>query len=339
VFADDAASIFNLPMKYAILGGGGCFGLNCARYLLGLGHSVIGCGRSALRGPAFTLGTELMGYRYRQLSVGSDNEFLVEWLDAEAPDIIVNFAAQGEGAASFRARHWKYFYRTNVEALVELTEMLQGRAWLKRFIQVGTSEVYGSVAAPAGEDSPLRPSSPYAVSKLAFDQHLVSIARAWDFPAIVVRPSNCLCAGQQLHRVVPKFFLLEAQGIKLPLHGGGRARKSYMDAEDLSAAIALLAERGEVGEIYNAGPDQPLSIRALIDIAADCVNTTVEQACDLVADRPGQDGIYWLDSARLKALGWRQQVPLEAAVARVAFWVANHLEALRGLPVDYEMRA
>ena len=109
-------------MKFAILGGGGCFGLNFARFLIRHGHEAIGCGRSALRGPAFTLGADQMGYRYRPYQVGPDNEFIAEWLHTERPDVIVNFAAQGEGAASYRSRSWKYYYATNVDALVDLTE-------------------------------------------------------------------------------------------------------------------------------------------------------------------------------------------------------------------------
>jgi len=326
-------------MKFALLGSGGCFGLNCARFLISQGHEVIGCGRSALRGEVFTLGTDRMGFRYRQLMVGPDNEFIVEWLDAEAPDVVINFAAQGEGAASYRAMHWKYFYATNVEALVELTERLLGKPWMQRFIQVGTSEIYGSVYTPANEDAPLRPSSPYAVSKLAFDQHLVSIANTWGFPAVICRPSNCMTAGQQLHRVVPKLFLLAMTGRKLPLHGGGQARKSYMDAEDLSRALLLLSSKGLIGEIYNAGPDEPVSIRDLIELCASYLNRDGEDLIEAVPDRIGQDGCYWLDSRKLHELGWAPVVSLDDAVVRVRDWVRDYLVALAEMPTTYEMRA
>lgn len=330
-------------MKFAILGGGGCFGLNLARHLLAQGHPVIGCGRSALRGPAFSLGAEALGYRYKVYQVGPDNEFIVQWLEQQRPDVIVNFAAQGEGAASYRARHWKYFYATNTGALVDLTERLhesQGRQpWLTRFIQVGTSEVYGSVEDPAAEDAPLHPTSPYAVSKLAFDLHLQSIARTWGFPGLIVRPSNCLCAGQQLHRVVPKLFLHALTGRKLPLHGGGLARKSYLDAQDLSRAIELLALVGEPGAIYNCGPAAPVSIAGLISLCAASLNRAFDDCVETVPDRTGQDSVYWLDSARLNALGWEPVIGLPQAVQRVHRWVEDHLDALRDMPTDYEMRA
>ena len=285
------------------------------------------------------MGAEAKGLRYKPLCLGKDNEFLVEWLQEEKPEVIVNFAAQGESVASFKARHWKYFYRTNVDALVELTESLLGQKWLKKFIQVGTSEVYGSVNKAASEESALRPSSPYAVSKLTFDLHLQSIAKTFGFPALVVRPSNCMTPGQQLHRVVPKTFVLGLTGRKLQLHGGGAAKKSYMAADDLSKAILLLVEKGELGEVYNAGPDEPVSIRKLVEACANAMAEDFDSVVQMVADRTGQDSCYWLDSTKLKKIGWKVETTLEQAVDEVYRWVDLNIGELSRLPLDYEMRA
>lgn len=326
-------------MKIACLGGGGCFGINFAKTAIEHGHEVIGCGRSPLRGDVFSLGVDRMGYRYRPFVVGADNEFIFEWLNEERPQVIVCYAAQGEGAASYKARHWKYFYRTNILGLAELTEMLLGVDWLERVVSVGTSEVYGSVHSASKEDAAPRPSSVYATSKLAFDYHLQAIAKHWKFPAVVVRPSNCVTPGQQLHRVVPKTFLLAMTGRKLALHGGGAALKSYLDAEDLSRAILLLSTKGEIGEIYNVGPDRPISIRKLVEYCAWCMDVTLEDVSSDVADRTGQDACYWIDSSKLKALGWAPVIPLTEAVQRVHDWVRWNIETLAPLPTDYEMRA
>lgn len=326
-------------MKYAILGGGGCFGITLALHLMGQGHEVIGAGRSALRGQAHTLGAPEMGYRYRVYSIGPDNEFLSEWLEQEQPSVIVNFAAHGEGAVSFKARNWKYFYATNTLALVQLSEMLLGRPWLRRFIQVSTSELYGSADAAVTEEAPLRPSSPYAVSKAAFDLHLLTVQRTWGFPALIVRPCNCVTPGQQMHRVVPKAFLLGLTGRKLQLHGGGVARKSYMAAEDLARAIALLAECGAVGEVYNAGPDSPVTIRRLVEMCAISMGLSLADLVDVVPDRTGQDACYWIDSPKLRRLGWRTQVPLPEAIEGMHHWVRMNLKALLGLSLEHEMRA
>lgn len=326
-------------MKFAVLGGGGCFGLNLARKLLIEGHEVIGIGRSALRAEAFTLGTDRLGYRYRMLSIGRDNEFVMNVLDAERPEVIVNFAAQGEGAASFKAQNWKYFFDTNATALVALTEQLHKRDWLRRFIHIGTSEIYGSVDAAVAEDAVLRPSSPYAASKAAFDMHLLAVSRKLGFPALIVRPSNCYTPGQQLHRVIPKAMLHFALLRKFQLHGAGVARKSYLHASDLSDALLLLADKGKDGEIYNVGPMEPVSIRVLVEGCARRMGVDPLTSIEHVADRTGQDGCYWLDSRKIALLGWKQRIRMENGLDEMRDWIVEHLNYLCHESTDYHMRS
>lgn len=325
-------------MKWLILGGGNCYALNLADMLLSRGHEVVGVGRSALRGPAFSGDVLKNGYEYHVYSVGPDTEFIVNLIRWERPQYIVNFAAQGEGQASFDSHHWKYFYKTNTQALVELTEKLHDLKGLERFIQVGTSELYGSVEAPATEDSPLRPSSPYAISKAAFDLHLVSIARTDKFPAVIVRPSNAYCPGQQLHRIIPKSLIFGKTRRRIPLHGGGRARKTYIHAQDLSHAIILLAEKGKVGEIYNCGADEPISIRYLLEYCARTLQLPFDQLVEEAPDRKGQDGCYWLDSSKIKALGWRQGMVLGLGIRNMLDWIEKYPELCQ-METDYRLRA
>ena len=99
------------------------------------------------------------------------------------------------------------------------------RDWLERFIQIGTSEMYGSVGHAANEDEPIKPTSPYAASKVAFDMYLISVHKFLKFPMNIIRPSNAYCPGQLLHRVIPKAVMCGLTGDKLPLHGGGKRRK------------------------------------------------------------------------------------------------------------------
>jgi dTDP-glucose 4,6-dehydratase len=151
-------------------------------------------------------------------------------------------------------------------ALSRLTEELMSRPYLDRFIQIGTSEMYGSVEHAVNEDEPIKPSSPYAASKVAFDMYLQSVHRFKGFRMNVVRPSNCYCPGQLLHRIIPKTIWCALTGNKLPLHGGGRAEKSYLHARDLAAALLKLVESGDstIGNVYNVGPDRPTSLKTFV---------------------------------------------------------------------------
>jgi dTDP-glucose 4,6-dehydratase len=327
---------------YAIIGGGGSFGIHAALYLLDHANprKVIGIGRNPLREPAFSLNIDRReGYEYHARHVTYEIDLLLELLDREKPEIIVNFAAQGEGAVSWK-HSWRFF-ETNSMALARLAEELMKRDWLERFIQIGTSEMYGSVDHPVTEEEPIKPSSPYAASKVAFDMYLLSAAKFLRFPMTILRPSNAYCSGQLLHRVVPKAILCGLVGDKLPLHGGGKAQKSYIHARDLARAIHLVAEGGApLGAVYNVGPKEPTSIRRVVELCAEALGVPFDALCEVTGDRLGQDSRYWLDSSAIKRdLGWEPQIDWREGLAEVVSWEKANLDALRRAPRDYTLRA
>ena len=312
-------------MRVAILGGGNVYALNFARHLSELGIEHFGIGRSGPKPAPFWQVEH--HYRFWALHLVTQLEAYLAILDKERPDVIVNFAAQGEGAASFGADA-HYFYTTNTVALVRLVEALRSRDYLKRFVQIGSSEVYGSVGRSATEMNELRPSSPYAVSKAAFDQHLQIMHRVHGFPMNIIRPSNAYCPGQQLHRIIPRAIICALSGQKLQLHGGGKAEKSYIYGDDLSRGIVTVLERGEVGKVYNCGPFRTHQIR---DIAVHLANACEVPFIALVEeapDRVGQDGRYWLDSSALNQLGWSVTRDIDSGIGEMVQWVKRYPELL-----------
>jgi dTDP-glucose 4,6-dehydratase len=331
-----------MPGKtYAILGGGGSFGIHCASYLLDHAKpkKVIGIGRNPLRPGAFSIDIEKCdGYVYHARHVTHELDLLLDLLDQERPEVIVNFAAQGEGAVSWK-HSWRFF-ETNCVALSRLAEELMKRDWLERLIQISTSEMYGSVEHAASEDEPIKPSSPYAASKVAFDMYLESVHRFLKFPMNIIRPSNAYCPGQLLHRVIPKAIWCGLTGHKLPLHGGGKAEKSYIHARDLGRAIHLVAEKAPLGVIYNAGPARPTSIREVVERCAKALGIAFEELCTMSEDRLGQDSRYWLDSSRIKdAVGWEPQIGWDQGLAEMVAWGKQYLPQIRDWPTDYVLRA
>lgn len=331
---------------YCILGGGGAFGIHTALYILDTdpGARVVGVGRNPLRPSAFTLGVERRPrFEYRAFHVGHETDLLLEFLDDLQPDVIVNFAAQGEGAASWR-HSWRFF-DTNSTALARLHEELSHRGWFNprgHFIQIGTSELYGSVARPAAEDAPLVPSSPYSASKAAFDLYLLALSRARrGAPTTILRPSNAYCSGQLLHRIIPRAVVAGLTGRRVPLHGGGRAEKSYIHARDLARAIYLAAtEEAPLGAVYNIGPPAPTAIRDVAQLCAAAVGVEFDALFEVAEERVGQDSRYWLDSsAALRDFGWRPEVGWVAGLGEVVSWAKANLDVLRDWPTDYQLRA
>ena len=326
--------------KYAILGGGGSFGIHTALYLLNHADPsmVMGIGRNPLRPEPFSLNVEKhKNYRYYAYHVTYEIDLLLELLDKEKPNVIVNYAAQGEGAVSWK-HSWRFF-ETNSMALTRLCEELMKRDWLERFIQIGTSEMYGSVEHAAREEEPIKPTSPYAASKVAFDMYLQSVHRFLKFPMNVIRPSNAYCPGQLLHRVIPKAIVSGLTGRKLPLQGGGRAEKSYIHARDLARAIHMVSEKAPLGTIYNAGPAQPTSIRRVVELCADAMGMPFEQLCEMAPDRLGQDSRYWLDSSAIyRDVGWKPEIDWSTGLAEMVSWGRKYLPDLRNWPMDYVLR-
>ena len=326
--------------SYAILGGGGSFGIHTAFYLLehAKPKKVIGIGRNPLRPEPFSLNIDKEpGYAYHARHLTYELDLLLELLDRERPEVIVNFAAQGEGAVSW-THSWRFF-ETNSMGLARLAEELMKRDWFERFIQIGTSELYGSVDHAAREDDPIVPTSPYAASKAAFDMYLISVHRFLDFPMNIIRPSNAYCPAQLLHRVVPKAVLCGLTGRKLPLHGGGRAEKSYIHARDLARAIHLVAEKAPIGAVYNAGPAEPTSIRRVVELTAEALGMPFEDLCEVTGDRLGQDSRYWLDSSAIKDdVGWEPEIGWEEGLAEMVAWGRKYLDVLKDWPTDYVLR-
>jgi dTDP-glucose 4,6-dehydratase len=326
---------------YAIIGAGGSFGIHTAFYLLDHADpkKVIGIGRNPLRPEPFSLNIEKRkNFSYHAYHLTYEMDSILELLDKEKPQVIINYAAQGEGAVSWK-KSWRFF-ETNSMALAKFSEELMSRSYLERFIQIGTSEMYGSVNFAAKETTPIQPTSPYAASKVAFDMYLVSVHRYLKFPMNIIRPSNAYCPGQLLHRVIPKAVICGLTNRKLPLQGGGRAEKSYIHARDLGRAIHLVSEKAPLGTIYNAGPKDPTSIRRVVELTAKALGMPFEQLCEMTEDRLGQDSRYWLDSSAIKNdVGWEPQISWEEGLKEMVDWGRKYINQLRDWPMDYVLRA
>ena len=326
--------------KYVVLGGGGSFGIHTSLYLLenAKPKKVIGIGRNLLRPEPFYLNIEKQPrYEYHARHLTYELDLLLELLDREKPEIIINYAAQGEGAVSWE-NSWRFF-ETNAVGLTHLVEELGKRKYVERFIQIGTSELYGSVKHAAKESDPIQPTSPYAASKAAFDLYLISVQKFLKFPMNIIRPSNAYCPGQLLHRVIPKTVVCALKGERLPLHGGGKAEKSFIHARDLARAIYLVSKKAPLGKIYNVGPKKPTSIKKVVQLTAQALGLPFNKICKVTGDRLGQDSRYWLDSSEIKKdVGWEAEIGWEEGLKEMVDWGEKYFDQLKDWPTSYTMR-
>ena len=156
----------------------------------------------------------------------------------------------------------------------------------------------------------------------------------------IIRPSNAYCPGQLLHRIIPKTIISGLIGKKIPLHGGGKAAKSYIHARDLGRAIYLVSEKAPLGKIYNAGPKDPTSIKDVVSMCADALGKNFDDICDMAPDRLGQDSMYWLDSNSIfQDTGWKQEILWEEGLSEMVEWGKKYINTLKDHPMDYTLRA
>lgn len=328
-------------MKYCLLGGGGVFALHTAKLLLEQNDTelVLSIGRNPLKNEAFGIGVGANDprYVYKTAHIVYEQDFLFEFFEKYKPDYIINFAALAYATSwekSFR------YYDTNVTAVSKIVEYLLDKKYLKKFLQIGTSELYGPVTKPANESHPLNPTSPYSISKLACDMHLDTMFKVKNFPMNIIRPSNGYGSGQLLYRIVPKAALFVLQNKKFPLQGGGKVKKSFMHCRDIAEAICAILHKGKIGETYNAGVDHPISMKDLVEVVCNVMGEKFSDCVEITEGRVGEDSQYWLDSSKIyQDTGWKPKISIEEGVKETVDWVEKNIDKFKNESLDFVLRA
>jgi dTDP-glucose 4,6-dehydratase len=271
---------------------------------------------------------------FRQLDLNRDLDGIDAAIREFRPDYVVNFAAQGMVAPSWaRPEHW---YQTNTVAMARLHERLRKHAFLKKFVQASTPEVYGSTSGPVREDASFNPSTPYAISKAACDMNLLALAKAYGFPAVLTRSANVCGPGQALYRIIPKTVLCILTGRRLCLEGGGTSVRSFIHIDDVVEGTLQAARRGGRGEVYHLATQRNQTIREVVQEICRQMAVQFEDCVEVGAARLGQDAAYLLDADKVRAgLGWAPARTLEDAVADTIEWVRRNLARLRDCPAEY----
>jgi len=300
-------------------------------------YRVIGVSRSHERSSLFLryrLRSDLSRFTFHQLDLNRDMARLLDVLDAFRPQFIVNFAAQSEVAPSWD--HPEHWFQTNTVALAALINHLRRQTYLHRYLHISSPEAYGSCSGTVREDAPFNPSTPYAASKAAADMLLRVYHRQFGFPLLTVRSTNVYGARQQLFKIIPRAVIGIKQGRRIALHGGGTAVKSYIHVRDVSHGELSVLERGRPGDTYHLSPDQGVAVRDVVAAIARRFGKELGEVADVVAERPGQDAAYVIDSSKVRMeLGWRPQTAFAAGLTEVVDWVEEYWPEICRQPLDY----
>jgi dTDP-glucose 4,6-dehydratase len=236
-------------------------------------------------------------------------------------DLVVNFAAESHVDRSIADP--AAFLRTNVVGVQVLLAVCR-RAETPTVVHVSTDEVYGSIEQGSWpETDPLLPNSPYSAAKAGADLLCRAFHRTYGVDVRVTRCANNYGPYQHPEKLIPLFITNLIDDLPLPLYGDGGNVRDWLHVDDHCRAIHLVAERGEPGEIYNIGggtelTNRDLTRRLLAQVGADW------SVVKPVADRPGHDRRYSVDTAKISRLGYAPRHDFAEGLAATVRWYREH---------------
>jgi len=271
-----------------------------------------------------------------------DGDALLRLMRAHGVDVVVNFAAESHVDRSILSVD--PFVDTNVAGTVRLLEAARA-ASVRRFVQISTDEVYGTLAengAPFDEASPLAPRNPYAASKAAADGFVMAFHHTHGLDTVIARCSNNYGPFQFPEKLIPLMILNAFEGQPLPVYGDGLQVRDWIHVDDHCEAVDAIVHAGQSGAIYNINASDERRnldvVRAIVRLAG-----RDDSLIRHVPDRPGHDRRYAMNAARIRdSLGWRPRRTFDDGLAETVAWYRDNrkwTEAVRsGVYRDYYQR-
>jgi dTDP-glucose 4,6-dehydratase len=238
-------------------------------------------------------------------------------------DLVCNLAAESHVDRSILGPG--IFVETNVSGTQVLLECAQ-KAGVKRFLQVSTDEVYGSLGATGkfSETSPLKPSSPYSASKTAADLLVLAYGHTFALDVVVTRCSNNYGPYQFPEKLIPLMIANALEDRRLPVYGDGMQVRDWIHVDDHNRAVLAALEKGKAGEVYNLGSDNEWANIQIVHRLLEILGKGRE-LIEHVKDRPGHDRRYAIDASKARAeLDWAPRIAFADGLAGTVDWyVAN----------------
>ena len=234
-------------------------------------------------------------------------------------DTIVNWAADTHVDRSILDAD--AFIRTNFYGTYVLLEAAK-KFGLERYHQISTDEVYGWVAEGASKETdPVQPRSPYAAAKASGDLLVNAYFVTHGVPTTITRGSNTVGPYQYPEKVAPLFITNALENEPLPLYGDGQQVRDWLYVGDHCEAVDVVLHRGQPGQVYNVGGGNERHNVELVKIILDRLDKPPELV-RRVADRPGHDRRYAVDTSKARALGWQPRHSFEQALTKTIDWYA-----------------
>ena len=256
---------------------------------------------------------------YKYVKGNITNKILMEKL-IENSDCVVNFAAESFVDRSIVDAN--QFLVSNIRGTYTILEIIRNHK--KRFVQISTDEVFGSMEiGSADEEHRLNPSNPYAATKASAELLVNSYVNTYDLDCVITRCTNNYGPRQFYEKLVPKAIFLAKQNKKIPIYGRGKNIRDWIYVDDHCDAVFKILLDGKQGQSYNISANNEIDnislvkkILEIMDKSSDLIN--------FVEDRPGHDLRYSLDSTKIRnSLGWNNKTNFDDAIRKTIDWVLN----------------
>ncbi len=307
-------------MKLLITGGAGFIGSNFVRYVLTEHPSadVSVLDKLTYAGNINNLQEVLPDI---ELIKGDISDRQVVDRSMRGCDDVINFAAETHVDRSIIDA--QAFVQTDIVGTHVLLEAAKQHN-VRRYVQISTDEVYGSIKEGSfKETDPLNPSSPYAASKAGADLLVLAYVKTFGLPCVITRSSNNYGPYQHPEKLIPHFVTSAIRNRPLTIYGRGDNVRDWIHVHDNCKAIDLVRQKGKSGEIYNIGAGNE---RNNLEITKAILQLLKKPSAlmQFVADRPGHDYRYSVNSSKIQALGWKPELMFERALEQTVHWYKDN---------------
>jgi len=313
-----------------VTGGLGFIGSNLIDLLISKKYSVINLDKISYSSNFFNLKDYKNHTKYKFIKCDLNSKKIPGLLMKYKPICIFNLAAETHVDRSIDGP--KNFINSNVLGTFNLLEAFKvfSSKYKSKLIHISTDEVYGDVLkGRSDENFSYKPSSPYAASKAASDHLVYSYIRTYKIPAVISNCSNNYGPKQHPEKLIPKLIYNIINNKELPIYGKGKNSREWLHVKDHCIALFKVFEKGKIGEFYNIGSNKNLNniqiTKMLLKIAKNFIPIGNNVKIKYVADRPGHDQRYALNSNKIKKkLNWKPQIKFDNGLKETFLWYLNN---------------
>ena len=313
-----------------VTGGLGFIGSNLIDLLISKKYSVINLDKVSYSSNFYNLKEHKNNTKYKFIKCDLNSKKIPNILLKFKPICIFNLAAETHVDRSIDGP--KNFINSNVLGTFNLLEAFKtfSTKYNSKLIHISTDEVYGDILKGRSDEKySYKPSSPYAASKAASDHLVYSYIRTYKIPAVISNCSNNYGPKQHPEKLIPKLIYNIINNKELPIYGKGKNSREWLHVKDHCLALIKVFEKGKIGEFYNIGSNKNLNniqiTKALIKIAKNFITIGPKVKIKYIADRPGHDQRYALNSNKIKKkLKWKPQIKFDDGLKETFLWYLNN---------------